>query len=77
MQLAYVLVNTELGREEEIRKKLEAFHAVRKAYGVYGVYDIILEVEAEDQEVLKEAVFTQIRRMDGVRSTLTMLVINE
>lgn len=70
MPSAYVLVSTELGRENEVRDNLRAFYAVRKAYGVYGVYDIILEVEAEDEETLKKTVFNQIRRMDGVRSTL-------
>ena len=41
----------------------------------YGVYDIIAKVEAENQQVLKDAVFTKIRKMDEVRTTLTMIVI--
>ena len=76
MALAFVLINTELGREKEVLGKLRAIPAVRDAYEVYGVYDIILKVEADSRKVFKEAVAV-IRRVAGVRSTLTMIVINE
>jgi DNA-binding Lrp family transcriptional regulator len=75
MALAYILINSELGKEEELIKKLRALYEVREAYAIYGVYDIIVKVEAENQQVLKDAVFTKIRKMDEVRTTLTMIVI--
>jgi len=75
MALAYILINSELGKEDELIEKLRALHEVRKAYVTYGVYDIIAKVEAENQQVLKDAVFTRIRKMDEVRTTLTMIVI--
>ena len=76
MALAFVLINTELGREKEVLGKLRAIPAVRDAYEVYGVYDIILKVEADSRKVFKEAVAV-IRRVAGVRSTFTMVVIKE
>jgi DNA-binding Lrp family transcriptional regulator len=76
MALAFVLINTELGREKEVLGKLKAIPAVRDVHEVYGVYDIILKVEADSRKVFKEAVAV-IRRVAGVRSTLTMIVINE
>jgi len=42
---------------------------------VYGVYDVIAEVEAESMEQLKEVIAGNIRGLDEVRSTLTMVVI--
>ena len=75
MALAYILINSELGKEEELIEKLRAFYEVREAHVTYGVYDIIAKVEAENQQVLKDAVFTRIRKMDEVRTTLTMIVI--
>ncbi len=76
MALAFVLINTELGREKEVLGKLKAIPAVRDVYEVYGVYDIILKVEADSRKAFKEAVAV-IRRVAGVRSTLTMVVIKE
>jgi DNA-binding Lrp family transcriptional regulator len=76
MALAYILINSELGKEDELIEKLRALHEVREAYATYGVYDIIAKVEAENQQVLKDAVFTRIRKMDEIRTTLTMIVID-
>jgi len=76
MALAFVLINTELGREKEVLGKLRVIPAVRDVYEGYGVYDIILKGEADSRKASKEAVAV-IRRVAGVRSTLTMVVINE
>ena len=75
MALAYILISSELGKEDELVEKLRAVHEVREAHMTYGVYDIIAKVEAENQQVLKDAVFTKIRKMDEIRTTLTMIVI--
>ncbi|MHC1586518.1 MAG: Lrp/AsnC ligand binding domain-containing protein, partial [Candidatus Hecatellaceae archaeon] len=48
---------------------------VKEAYIVYGVYDIIAKVEAETMDKLKEIITWNIRRLEKVRSTLTMMVI--
>lgn len=74
MVLAYILINAELGMESQVLEKLNAFPEVREAYMVYGVYDIIVKVEAETVDELKETVFQRIRLMENVRSTLTMMV---
>ena len=44
------------------------------AYLVYGVYDLISRVEAETMDHLKDTIGRKIRRLDKVRSTLTMIV---
>ncbi len=77
MPTAFVLINTEIGCEEEILKELKKIPNVREAYAVYGVYDIVARVEGETMDELKEVISWRIRRLDKVRSTLTMLVISE
>lgn len=77
MPLAYVLINTEIGAEEEVLKQLKQMSPVREAYLVYGVYDIVAKVEAESMDKLKETVSWNIRRLEKVRSTLTMLVMSQ
>ncbi len=75
MPSAFVLINTEIGAEEEILQELKKIANVKEAYVVYGVYDIIAKVEAENMDKLKEIISWKIRRLDKVRSTLTMLVV--
>jgi len=72
---AFVLINAEIGSEDEVLKALKTIPNVREAYVVYGVYDIVARVEGETMEKLKDIVTWKIRRLDKVRSTLTMIVI--
>jgi len=74
---AFVLVNTEIGSESEVLTALKKVDGVQEAYTVYGVYDIIAKIGAETMDKLKEIVTWHIRRLDKVRSTLTMIVIEE
>jgi DNA-binding Lrp family transcriptional regulator len=74
MPIAFVLINSELGKEEHILKELRGIENISEAHFVYGVYDIIAKVEAESMEKLKEIVTFKIRRLSDVRSTLTMTV---
>ncbi|MEM4417008.1 MAG: Lrp/AsnC ligand binding domain-containing protein [Nitrososphaerota archaeon] len=75
MPTAFVLINTEIGSEEEVLAELKKISYIKEAYVVYGVYDIVAKVEAETMDKLKEVVSWSIRRLDKVRSTLTMLVV--
>jgi len=75
--IAFALINTEIGAEDEVLKELRKVDAVEEAYVVFGVYDIVAKIKANTIERLKEIVAGNIRRLDKVRSTLTMIVISE
>jgi DNA-binding Lrp family transcriptional regulator len=77
MPLAFVLINTEIGSESEVLGSLKKIDAVEEAYMVYGVYDVVAKVRADTMDKLKEIVTWHVRRLDKVRSTLTMIVIEE
>jgi len=72
---AIVLINTELGMEKDVVKKLKTMKHVKGAYASYGLYDVIAEVEANDMDQLKDTISFEMRRLGGVRSTLTLIVI--
>ena len=74
---AFVLINVELGGEEDLLKKLHDIEGVTEAYMVYGVYDIVCKIQGDDLEKVKEIITWKIRRLDKVRSTLTMIVVEE
>ena len=75
MPQAYVLVNSEIGSEDKLIEKLKKMEKVVEAHSVYGVYDIVVKVEADTMDKLKEVVHHKIRNLDEVKATLTMIVI--
>lgn len=75
MPTAFVLINSELGAEEDVLAELKRMKSVKEAYMVYGVYDIVAKVESESMDKLKESISRHIRRLDKVGSTLTMIVV--
>ena len=77
MPMAYVLITTETGAMESVRESLKKIEYVKETYMVYGVYDIIATVKAETMDKLKEIVTWNLRSLDKVRSTLTMIVVEE
>jgi len=74
---AYVLLNVETGKEDEVLKQLKSSGTVEESYVSYGVYDLILKVKAKTIEQLKEVVTGKIRAINQVRSTLTLIVIEQ
>lgn len=75
MAIAYVLINVEIGSEDEVFRNLDPISEVKEAHLLYGVYDIIARIETETMQELKDTVSWKIRRLDKVRSTLTMIVV--
>jgi DNA-binding Lrp family transcriptional regulator len=74
---AYILLNTELGKEAEVTKALSGVNEIKAIYSLYGIYDIIIEVEADTMDKVKEVVFNHIRRLDNVKSTITLITYGD
>jgi DNA-binding Lrp family transcriptional regulator len=72
---AFVLINAEVGSEDQIVTDLRKITNVKEAYAAYGAYDIVAKIEAESMDKLKDVVNGKIRRLEKVRSTLTMIIV--
>ncbi len=77
METAYVLVNCDLGSEEGIIDDLKHIDSVKEVSGTFGAYDIITKIENPDKEKLREVIMWKIRKLEHVRSTLTLIGIPE
>jgi DNA-binding Lrp family transcriptional regulator len=75
MPKAFVLMNAELGSEDSLVSDLRKLDSVNEVYQVYGVYDIVAQVEADTMEKVKETITWKLRKLNGVKSTLTMIVM--
>ena len=74
---AYVLANTEPGREKLILEALDKVDEISRIHNVYGVYDLIVEVEAESMDKVKEIILNKIRRIEYVKNTVTFWTYGE
>jgi DNA-binding Lrp family transcriptional regulator len=77
MPMAYVLINTEPKHMESVVESLEKLDAVVEIFPVYGVYDVVAKIQAETMEKLKGIVTWKVRSLDDVRSTITMLILED
>ena len=77
MPMAYVLITTESGAVDSVLASLKKMDSVKETYMVYGVYDIVASVKADTMDKLKEIVTWNLRSLDQVRSTLTMIVVED
>ena len=77
MATAYVLINCDLGFEEQIIEELKHISDVKEVNGVFGAYDILAKVESDQISTLRETIMSEIRKIVHVRSTLTLMVIDE
>ncbi|MFC1486760.1 Lrp/AsnC ligand binding domain-containing protein [Thermoproteota archaeon] len=77
MPMAYVLINTEPKHMENVVSTLEKLDAVVEIFPVYGVYDVVAKVQADTMDKLKEIVTWKVRSLDDVRSTITMLILED
>ncbi len=82
MSTSYVLINSNLGTDVEIITKIKDMLADQKdveleIHGVYGVYDIVVKLSSDNSEKLRSIVTNDIRKIENVQSTLTMMVIEQ
>jgi DNA-binding Lrp family transcriptional regulator len=72
---AFVLINCDLGSEEAVISELKSIEDVKEVHGTFGAYDILAKVEASPIETLRETITWKIRKIQKIRSTLTLMGI--
>jgi DNA-binding Lrp family transcriptional regulator len=74
MPTAYILLNTEIGAENQVLKALKKVEGVEEAYKLWGVYDIVANVKAQSMEELKSIITKRIEKIGKINSQLTMII---
>jgi DNA-binding Lrp family transcriptional regulator len=77
MPRAYVLFSVESGTEDQVLTELRNVEGVQEVNVSYGVYDLIAKIKTDSMEQLKELISHRLRRIDKVRSTLTLILVEE
>ncbi|GAG86543.1 unnamed protein product [marine sediment metagenome] len=75
MSTAFILLDVDLGKSAKVVEELQDIPETKYVYTVYGVYDVVIKLEAESIQHLKDIITKKIRPLEHVKSTLTMLVV--
>jgi len=77
MSIAYVLVSCDLGFDAEIVDEIKQVEDVKEVRGVFGAYDILVKLESANAEILRDTIIWKIRKLNRVRSTLTLMTAED
>ncbi len=70
---AYVMLNCELGAEAEIIEKLKELEQVTDVFETIGTHDMLVKLQADNFETIREIVSWNIQKLPKVRSTSTLI----
>ena len=71
--IAYVLIKIELGSEQKVVEQLEKMEKVLKVERTFGDYDLVVKMGSEHIEKIREIISWNIKKLDKIRSTLTLV----
>ena len=77
MPTAYILVNCTVGYEEKIIAEMSKIPDIKEVRGTYGVHDVFVKVKSVNIEAMNHTITNKIRKIRGITSTVTLLVIDE
>ena len=70
---AYVMLNCELGAEEVLIEQLKELEQVVDVFETIGTHDMMVKLQAENFEKIREVVSWNIKKLPKVRSTATLI----
>lgn len=72
-EVAYVMINCETGYEASVLEEMRRLPEIKEIRGTIGSYDIILKIESESTEQLRDLISLKIRRTPKILTTTTLL----
>ncbi|MGB1897909.1 MAG: Lrp/AsnC ligand binding domain-containing protein [Candidatus Poseidoniaceae archaeon] len=73
MAIGFVLITTVPGDEESVRSALDSIEHVTDRWMLFGEFDILARVQADDEFTLTRCIVEEIRPLTGIQDTKTMI----
>jgi DNA-binding Lrp family transcriptional regulator len=70
--VGFVLIHVSPAHEYEVFNKLSKLPEVIDLHPLFGEYDLIAKIEAEDYESIGEIIIQKIKTIDGITDTKTL-----
>ena len=73
MATGFVLITTTPGKEKDVRNELDQISQVVNRWMLFGEFDLIAKIEADDEYTLTRVIVEEIRTILGIVDTKTLL----
>jgi DNA-binding Lrp family transcriptional regulator len=73
MVVSYTLARVIPTHDKDVYEQVSALDEVKGVVLSYGVYDMMITIETENIEELDNLVFNEIRKIEGIVSTTTLI----
>ena len=77
MTSAFLLINCDFPFAGEVTSQLAKVPEIVDIHRLHGMYDIIARVKSDTEEDLNEIVKVRVRKIDKIKSTLTMIIVEQ
>ena len=75
MSVFFVLVTCDMGSEKSVIDKLKTINLVKEVNQVWGSYDVLVKLEGDNSNDLKNIITSKIRKIPSISSSITLTVI--
>jgi len=72
LAIGFVLIKTSPAAERDVYNIVKDMDMVMEVHSLFGEYDLILKLQAEDFNTLGQRVVDDIRSIEGVEDTKTL-----
>ncbi|HEX5891240.1 MAG TPA: Lrp/AsnC ligand binding domain-containing protein [Nitrososphaeraceae archaeon] len=69
------MIDCDFSFSTNIIEELKNIPEIVEFYRVQSIYDIIAKVNADSEEKLHEIIIRKVREIEGIKNTLTMIII--
>ncbi|MCI4349271.1 MAG: Lrp/AsnC ligand binding domain-containing protein [Thermoplasmata archaeon] len=76
METLYLLIETEVGKLEDVQRRLRSEPNVVEVEAVTGPFDLILKIQAPHINEALDVVVNRIRRVPGIKGTETLVTMS-
>ena len=73
MVTAYVMLNCDLGAEAEVIEELQGIEQTVDVFETIGTHDVMVKIQAENFEKIREIISWNIQTIKKIRSTVTLI----
>ncbi len=76
MNEAYVFLNVDYKHQKNIIEQAKKIPTVKAVKTTYGIYDILIILESNNMQEIKNAIDVDLHNIDGINNLTSLITIN-
>lgn len=75
MNEAYILLNVDYKKQKNIIEQAKKLPTVKSVKTTYGVYDILIVLESNNMQEIKQTIDVDLHNIDGINNLTSLISI--